>query len=132
MVQMINSGLTGAIIYNGISEFSMSESSVTSLIANNTDYLDLNGSGSLANLVDGKAVTCTAVGCALTAKSIGDILYQAYVDNRANVNYNFSGGTNAAASAVYSYLTAQYAISEPELEVYDVLVDNGGTIVLNS
>lgn len=131
MVQLINSGLTGAIIYNGISEFSMSESSVTSLIANNTDYLDLNGSGSLANLVDGKAVTCTAVGCALTAKSIGDILYAAYIDNRENVVYDFSGGTNADDTAIEAYLNATYGIASI-LTIVDALNSIGGTITYNS
>lgn len=133
MVQLINSGLTGAIIYNGISEFSMSESSVTSLIANNTDYLDLNGSGSLANLVDGKAVTCTAVGCALTAKSIGDILYAAYIDNRENVVFDFSGGTNApygdSLTGIYKYVLDTYGINLDDLT--SVLSNLGGTFTFN-
>ena len=131
VVNVSESGLTGDIVYNGLSEIHAIAVPITKLTSNESTIVQSYGNSLLTVIEANKTVTLIASGCALTAKSIGDILYKAYADNRANVNFNFTGGTNAAASAVYSYLTTQYAISDPEVEVYDVLVNNGGTIILN-
>ena len=61
------------------------------------------GAASLDNLVAPKATTIFASGCALTAKSIGDILYAAYIDNRKNVVFDFSGVTNASYGDLENY-----------------------------
>lgn len=87
----------------------------------------------LAILEATKAIHIDAAGCALTAKSIGDILYAAYADNRANVNFDFSGGTNAANGLIEEYWLYTYA-APTNVELSDVLVSltgNGGTIQLN-
>lgn len=127
------SGLSGSIVYNGnlSTQFYGGFNSVDSYSFKNQTLINVQNCGGLANLIALKAIDLNASNCALTAKSIGDILYSAYVDDRSDINYNFTGGTNATASAVYSYLTAQYAIADPEAQVYDVLVNNGGTIQLN-
>ena len=74
--------------------------------------------------------TINASNCAFTAKSIGDILYAAYVANRANVNFNFIGGTNAGYGAVGVYTSATYGKTSFELINLLVTVD-GGTVQIN-
>jgi len=132
VITIVASGLTGSIIYSGDRALIIDSSTlITSLTANSAVYIQSQACTTLANVSANSAEVVNATNSAYTAKSIGDILYAAYVDGRANVNFNFSGGTNANASAVYSYLTSQYGIADPEVEIYDVLVDNGGTIQLN-
>ena len=130
-IDISSSGVRGNIVYNGLSEIHVIAVPITKLTSNESTIVQSYGNSLLTVIEANKTVTLIASGCALTAKSIGDILYAAYADNRANVNFDFSGGTNAVASAVYSYLTTQYAFVDPEVQVYDVLSDNGGTIQLN-
>lgn len=131
LVDVSSSGLSGEIVYNGVNEIHSISVPITKLTANKSTIIQAYSNSLLTIVEANKVVTLVASGCALTAKSIGDILYKAYVDNRANVNYNFSGGTNANASAIYSYLNTQYGIDDPEVVIYDFLSDNGGTILLN-
>jgi len=122
-----------------------------SVISNRTERLDLpnndlllsvevatcvniqvDSSDNLTTLIAPEAVTVVANNCALTAKSIGDILYAAYDDNRASVAFDFSGGNNALQGDVDTYLQATY----PGLTyatVYTILVTgNGGTITIDA
>jgi len=127
-----NSSITGELTYNGSVNFNASVNTlITSISCQNSNDLYMAANTGMTELIDGSATIIIASGCALTAKSIGDILYAAYNDARADVNYNFSGGTNANASAVYSYLTSQYGLVDPESQIIDYLLDNGGTIQLN-
>lgn len=131
LVDISGSDVHGAIIYNGASNFVYQISSeIESLTANNTDYVDVTGDSNLTELKANLVVTCLAVGCALTAKSIGDILYQAYIDNRENIVYDFSGGTNASETLIETYFDSEYGLVWSS--VYNQLVTvNGGTITLN-
>lgn len=130
-VDVSSSGLSGEIAYNGTKNILAISVPITKLTANLSSEIH-SYSNSLLSVIDvEKANTVIALNCALTAKSIGDILYAAYLDNRENVLFDFSGGANAGATAIYSYLTAQYGITDPEVEIYDTLLNNGGTILLN-
>lgn len=84
----------------------------------------------LTNVIAEKVITLDAHNCALTAQSIGDILYLAYIDNREDVVFDFSGGTNAAEGDVNIYIDSKYGV---EVSTYiDALVALGGSITLNS
>ena len=99
IVDIGNSDLSGAITYNGVNIFecwSFNVGRLKSVIASSAIVIYCHGDTTLTNLVANNAVHIDATGSALTAKSIGDILYAAYVDNRLNVTFEFIGGTNAS------------------------------------
>lgn len=128
-VDVSGSGLSGEITYNGTQMISAISVPITKLTANLSTEIH-SYSNSLLSVIEGeKAITVIANGCALTAKSIGDILYAAYVDNRANVNYNFIDGTNAGYDAIDDYLIENYSLDEAT--ILNSLVTNGGVIMLN-
>lgn len=84
----------------------------------------------LSVLIAKKAYRIIASTCALTAKSIGDILYQAYVDARMNVVYDFSGGTNANLTQIETYmLSAGYGVTAEDCIL--ALVADGGVLTIN-
>lgn len=97
------------------------------------DAIELNGDTILSNLQAPKARTIAAQDCSLTAKSIGDVLYQAYIDDRQNVIYDFSGGTNAAygdsLTGIYKYVLDAYGINLDDLTT--ALAALGGTFTFN-
>jgi hypothetical protein len=129
-VYLFNSALHGALVWTGIDIISIDIDTVTSLTANNSDVFT-NGSVTLTNLIAPKAVQATCPFCALTDKSIGDILYAAYADNRLAINFNFSEGTNALQGAVNTYLQATYGVTYAT--VYALLVTtNLGTILIDT
>lgn len=133
VVNVSESGLTGDLVYNGLSEIHVIAVPITKLTSNESTIVQSYGNSSLTVIEANKAVTLIASGCALTAKSIGDILYAAYADNRANVNFDFSGGTNAANGLIEDYWLYTYAATT-NVGLSDVLVTltgNGGTIQLN-
>jgi hypothetical protein len=129
-------GITGDIITNfeGECRFS-SQIYITGVTANKSTIINCSADAALTKLIAPKVITLYVSGCALTAKSIGDILYAAVADNRANVVYNFSGGTNADDVAIMSYITSTY----PEESFPEFLTDwmdatlraNGGDITYN-
>ena len=101
--------LTG-VIYNGIGTLScVGDPLLATLIAPNNSYIN-------------------ATSCALTAKSIGDILYFAYLDDRQNVFYDFSGGTSASEGDVDTYLIATYGV---DLNSIITVLDVTGSISIN-
>ena len=125
-----NSGITGNIYNESNSQFSFA--GCTGLISLNIPeglVFNFGGSVNFESLIAPKATTIYGSGCKLTAKSIGDILYQAYVDNRENVNYYFTGGTNAAYGAIDSYLNDKY--SSDVDTIVNSLTANGGVITVN-
>lgn len=83
----------------------------------------------LTRIIAPKAKVVLAAGCALTDKSIGEILYAAYLDNRKDVNFDFSGGTNANDSDIDTYLQATYSLSLSTAT--SALEGLGGTLFLN-
>lgn len=135
IINISNSALSGDIIYNGVSDLNSNSNDLTSLIAENSERIHCGVNANLSNVKAIKVFTINAVNCALTAKSIGDILYHAYIDNRENVVFNFSGGTNAAIQAIDDYiLTIPGNQGDFQIGVdgvVDVLTDLGGVIVLN-
>lgn len=84
----------------------------------------------LTSIIAPKATTVLASGCALTKKSCGDILYAAYIDDRADVEYDFSGGTSAVDTAISGYLTDTYGVDLFTVET--ALELNGGDITYNT
>lgn len=131
-IAISSSDLAGKITYNGnfgADYFRAISTKITGANFPNKTIIDLSSNSLLTNILAPNAVNITAAGCALTAKSIGDILYQAYVANRQNVNFNFSGGTNATSGAVNTYLLAKYGIAFAT--VYAAL-DVTGTILYNA
>lgn len=113
----------GTLVYDLL----ISKNNVTSVSAHNfIGSLNVSETGGLTNVVAPKSIAVYAQVCALTAKSIGDILYQAYSDNRAHVVFNFTGGTNAINTAISGYLTDTYGVDLFAVET--ALVANGGTV----
>lgn len=126
------SGLSGNIVYNGASDLYVFDNfGLTSLVANETGYVNTANNTDQTSIIANKAVEVIATNNALTAKSIGDILYAAYIDNREDVVYDFSGGTNADDTAIEAYLNATYGIASI-LTIIDALNALGGTITYNS
>ena len=128
VVNVSESGLTGDLVYNGLSEIHAIAVNITKLTSNESTIVQSYGNSALTVIEANKAVTLIASGCALTAKSIGDILYAAYADNRANVNFDFSGGMNAAYSAIDDYLVNTYSV---DIDTVVTALDVTGTIQLN-
>ena len=94
------SDIAGTLTRNADAAFSFAGCmNILGLNSPNGLVFNCGGSTAFENLVAPKATTIYGAGCAFTAKSIGDIIYAAYVDNRLNVNFDFSGGTNAAYGA---------------------------------
>lgn len=132
---LYGSGLYGSITTTITEDLSLSECNLSSIIANYLLHLGCVNNDLLTNLIAPKAISIVASGCALTAKSIGDILYAAYLANRANVVYNFSGGTNADDVDIWDYILTL----NPSLSGFDTLGDwldatlrlNGGDIAYN-
>jgi len=108
--------------------YSQGCANLTSIVANNLQSLNAINNSSLTSIIAPKAVYCNVLNCSLTAKAIGEILYAAYLEDRQNVYFDFSGGTNAGDNAIESYLMATYSVSV--LDVIDRL-DITGTIILN-
>lgn len=128
VVNVSESGLTGDIVYNGLSEIHAIAVPITKLTSNKSTIVQSYGNSALTVIEANKTVTLIASGCALTAKSIGDILYAAYADNRANVNFDFSGGTNAAYGAIDDYLINTYSV---DIDTVITALDVTGTIQFN-
>lgn len=108
------SDIAGYIVYDGSNSiFQMGGNAhllgITAKNVSNT--ITCSGSVALTNLIAPKATTIDASNCALTAKSIGDILYAAYIDNRENVDFNFSVGANAGWDDVKTYIFNTYGIT---------------------
>ena len=101
---------------------------LTGVVADNAANLNLTNSVLLSSLVAPRAATIFAQGCRLDAKSIGDILYAAYIENKPDVMYYFSGGTNANEEGINDYLFDTYAVP---LATVIALLDVTGTITLN-
>lgn len=131
LVSIEDSGVSGTLTYNGVGDIDITYCpNLDGLISNKSHLVAISNSTNAYNLIAKKAIAISGNACALTAKSIGDILYAAYVDNRANVNFNFIGGTNAGYGAVGAYTSATYG--KTSFELINLLVTvNGGTIQIN-
>jgi hypothetical protein len=105
------SDLSGSVIFDGDSQLSIENcADLISVIADNTK-----------NLV--------TYGCSLTAKSIGDILINAYEADQMECYYDFSGGLNADITAIGLYVEENgHTISSIMGRLVD---DNDGTILYN-
>lgn len=99
-------GITGNIStdFAGQCKFS-SQVYLTGITVTETTYLTCIADASLTNLVAPKAVEVYASGCALTAKSIGDFLIAASVNNPTESGIaDFSGGTSANKGDIKAYM----------------------------
>ena len=130
IVVVSSSGLTGDIKSSKHSELSASQCNIKTATLNNCTTISIWNNANLTNIIAGSAKILDAVGCALTAKSIGDILYQAYVAARMNVVFEFSGGTNANLTQIEAYmLSAGYGVTAEDCIL--ALVANGGVLTIN-
>lgn len=113
IVYIDSTAITGEIIFNGNAELRASGiAGLTSIIAENT-------------------VLVVATGCALTAKSIGDMLHLSAAANSEDCKYTFTGGTSAGEVAINAYLQSEYGQTLAEI-VAILVTTNGGTITLNA
>ena len=131
-ISMVGSTTLGDITYTGNKRIEFSViAGITGFTSNTVDRVVGIGCTHLAKAVLPKSYYINLSGCILTAKSIGDILYSAHVDNRASVVFNFSGGTNANETAIAAYMLSTY-----NLDLSNVLEDLtsglGGIITLNT
>ena len=122
------SSLAGNIVKLAASIFNCGGTKITGLNSPNNEVFNVGACILLADFIAPKAKTIYGSGCALTAKSIGDILYQAYVDDRENVNFDFSGGNNALHGAVNTYLQATYS-GLTYATVYALLAGTGTILI---
>lgn len=129
-IDVSSSSLSGVVTYNGTASLYCFATLITSLTVLNSEYIDAGQSLLFTNLITPKAVYCKSDLSALTAKSIGDILYAAYIDNRKNVVYDFSGGTNAGTTDIGIYTLAAYGMTLGQLD--NPLVADGGTVLYNT
>lgn len=82
---------------------------ITSVVAKNATIVDITNSTGITSVVSGNAINLYALGCSLTAKSIGDFLFAAAANNpTASGVANFAGGNNATYSSVSNYIKATY------------------------
>ena len=129
------SSIAGNVVYNGDNSILKLGGNLLLLgitAYNVTGKITTSGSTAITNLIAPKASIIDALNCALTAKSIGDILYQAYVDNRADVVYYFSGGTNATSNEIDTYLTSTGIFPDGFDTLLGELETLGGNITYNS
>lgn len=134
ILDITGSFISGGVVYNGKNGFGANGiiglTSIIALNAENTVNLELSTNVSI--FIAPKIHTTIANNAALTAKSIGDILYAAYLDNRENVVYDFSGGTNAlhyGIGSVDEYIT-NLGIAVTLDELISDLSSKGGVITL--
>lgn len=126
------SGIAGKLTYNGIGKLTITGCDlVTSVTINNLTRADVYGNASLTEILAKKVVELFASNNALYEASMANILYQAYLDNRMAIAYDFRGGNNYLQSNVDAYLLDKYGISYAT--VYAKLVTaNGGTILIDT
>lgn len=130
VVVVSSSGLSGDIKSSKHSEFSASQCNIKTATLNNCTTISIWNNTNLTSIIAGSAKILDAVGCALTAKSIGDILYHAYVDGREDVIYEFSGGTNANLTQIEAYmLSSGYGVTAEDCIL--ALVADGGVLTIN-
>lgn len=130
-VDLTASEILGKIIYNGVNAINLSGTPISKFTANKTAEIACFGCTVLNSLIAKKAILLDCTNCSLDAKSIGDILYAAYLDNRLEIAYIFTGGNNALQSDVNAYLLANYGVTYAT--VYALLVTtNGGTITIDT
>ena len=130
VAEIENSGLTGAITTNFAGIILVEGSNgITGLTAPYSIQIGCRNMPLLTNLVAPHVLGLAVSGSALTAKSIGDILYAAYIDNRANVVYDFSGGTNAEYDDIKTYIFNTYGVAGTT--VVTALENLGGVITFN-
>jgi len=96
------------------------------------DYISIPNCIKLSNLSANKVSFIYAHNCALTDKSVGDILYNAYEDDRLAVNFDFSGGTSALQGAVNTYLQATYAGLTLTTVMARLVTTNLGTVTIDA
>jgi hypothetical protein len=112
-VSILSSEVEGQLTYNGYAAF------------------DVSGNTLLTSLVADNVKTIVASVCALTAKSIGDILYKANSIATEDYYLAFNGGGNAIQSQVNTYLLDTYSASYAT--IYTNLVTIlGGTILIDT
>jgi len=109
--------------------YSSINNNLRSIVANNLLTLTAYSCPSLTSVIAPKVVSCDVHNCSLTAKAIGEILYAAYFDDRQNVYFNFSGGTNANSTSIDSYLQATYGVA---LAAVVLRLDVTGAILLSA
>lgn len=134
LINIDNSGLSGSIVYNGTANFSLNgHNELISVTCPNIEGIfNSENSENLANVIAPKVTSCNMYNCALTAKSIGDILAQTYFNFVDHVTFDFSGGTNATSSEVDIYLI-ESGLYEGGFDtlVYQIQQDLNGDITYN-
>lgn len=130
VININDSGLIGELVYNGSGSIELSLNHITKFTSETQGTITTTGCDLLTDIVAPNTVYVSAVGCALTAKSIGDILFEAYTDNRPNVTFNFTGGTNANSASIDYYIGNEY--STDLQTILDGLVADGGVITLTT
>jgi hypothetical protein len=114
LVNLDGSSIKGSITYSGAKILNCDNCTLlTSIVALSTKtvYAD-NGS--------------------LTAKAIGDLLYNAYTLNQMACEYTFVGGSNALQGAVNSYLIATYGGLTFATVNTRLVTTNGGTLLIDT
>lgn len=94
-IDIAEGNLAGSVAYNGIEQFNIATSLITSVIADNSIGVDCNGSSLLTNVSADSALILSARNCALTADSIAAILRNIVVNSYTNRTVLVNGGTNA-------------------------------------
>lgn len=131
-VAIRNSGVTGNLTSHiNINGFDFENVGITSFYLPNQQSIYAPDCELLTTIIAPKAKVVVFINCALTAKSIGDILYYAYKENREDVNYNFSGGTNANQTAIAAYMLSTYGLVLNNV-LGGLTSGLGGVIVLNA
>jgi len=103
---------SGVFIYSGLGALKAVQSDITKIYANNIELASCYNNTLLSELHTDNATSINAVNCALTAKSIGDFLIAASVNNpTASGTADFTGGTNADKGAIRVYMEAALGVS---------------------
>lgn len=98
----------GKLTFSGVSKLTALNSYLSTIYAQNSLSVMAQGSTVLANANADKSKTSNFTTCALTAQSIGDLLLAAIANNRTYAGtLTATGGTNAGASAINTYLISR-------------------------
>jgi hypothetical protein len=132
IAQISASPVYGELKYDGSTHLYVLGTYINSLIANEITDLDASLCIYLTSIVCAKIETLDASGSSLTAKSIGDLLYNAYLKDFNAISYDFTGGNNALQSAVDTYLKDTYNGLDFDTVYEKLVTDNSGTILIDT
>lgn len=130
-VNLTGCQISGDIVYSGYSAINISGTPATGFTSTSSPQIAMFAADYVSKLVSPKVILLDARSCSLSRKYIGDVLYAAYQDNRAGINFLLTGGSNAIQSEVDTYLQATYGVTYAT--VYALLVTtNLGTILIDT